>query len=637
MCGIFGILDPAGLRGDPAMFLQGIQVAAHRGPDGQGATWFDTRATPRGGPILREPLPDEGQATLLLAHRRLSIVELSSLGSQPMCSYDRALWITFNGEIYNYRELREELIGQGARFRSGSDTEVILQAYAAWGPDAVKRFIGMWAFALLDLRQRRLILSRDRYGIKPLHWWSDGRALVFGSEIKQILALNQVPRDINRRVVYDYLQHEVADRGSETFFMGISKVRPATNLLIALDGGAPEETTYYSPPNGPVLEGIAPADAAARFGAALQDSVRLHLRADVPVGTCLSGGLDSGALALLIQDAAKAQHAGVERHAFTCHFDDPDADEMVFTRQSIAAAGVVPHVVRPTDADLRDSLERLVWHQDEPFASTSIFAQWSVFALVRQTGIKVVLDGQGADEILGGYASMAPHFFLELVRRGRWFAALRESTAWSRLQGRPWHALVSSLLGRRIGGAAAQPEWMRIGFAQELAPRSQTATGPRSEPYGRDAPFANLLHRFVFESNLPALLRYEDRNSMAFSVEARVPFLDHRLVELAFSLPSQIKFRDGYAKRVLRDAMHGSMPEEVRMRARKMGFATPEQRWQSTILAPMIEEALHGAELGEFVDPRGAREWLQGPGRANAGFVPWRWLNLALWRRQFAV
>jgi asparagine synthase (glutamine-hydrolysing) len=647
MCGIFGVFDRNGLNASPHDLLKGLAVASHRGPDGEGAVWFDTR---RGrATVIRDPNPSAvvDSASLLLAHRRLAIIDLSDLGLQPMASNDGQLWITYNGEVYNYLELRAELESRGAVFRTHSDTEVILRAYEEWGSEAFTRFVGMWAFAILDLRQRRLVLSRDRFGIKPLHYVAVGDRFAFGSEIKQLLEVPWVPRALNPRAVYDYLRYEAADIGAETFFAGIRKVNPGSTLVLPLDGGSHDERKYYTPMGAAALEGISPAEAASRFLDLLRESVRIHLRADVPVGTCLSGGLDSGAIALLMRDIARNAQLPVERHAFSCHFDIPEANELEFTQQNIAAAELQAHFVEPSDRDFEADLSPLVWHQDEPFGSTSIFAQWSVFRLVRNTGIKVVLDGQGSDEMLGGYASTAPHFFLEMAAKGLLTKALVESWRWSRMQGSPWHSVLPSDRLRRAlmmfaGANQSAPEspqkpWMRADFESGYAAASLVALRAGRAASDPRSPFAGVL-RSLFENNLPALLRYEDRNSMAFSVESRVPFLDHRLVEFAFALPSDIKFRGGYAKRVLRDAMQGILPEPVRMRARKMGFATPEMRWQSGALKPLIRDAVNSDTLNDFIDRDAAHATLdrieQG-GRLD--FLPWRWLNLHMWRNQFKV
>ncbi len=649
MCGIFGIFAPHGLRGDLAALRQGSDIARYRGPDGDGTVWFDTRPSACLDRLnwAAERWAAKDAPTLLLCHRRLAIIDLSDQGRQPMATADGALWITYNGELYNFIELREELKRLGARFDTESDTEVILKAYETWGPDATTRFVGMWAFALLDLRGRRLVLSRDRFGIKPLHYHRDGTRLSFGSEIKQLLAQPSVPRWVNHRAVYDYLQFEAADTGSETFLADIHKVRPGHNLIVSLDTGEYCERSYYQPLSAAPLENISAADAAAQLRMLLKESVRMHLRADVPVGTCLSGGLDSSSIAMLMREVALESGLDIERHSFSAHFDIPEANELEYTEASIAAAEVVPHFTEPTADELLSDLRKLVWHQDEPFGSTSIYAQWAVFRLVQQNNIKVVLDGQGADEMLGGYATTMPHFLLERAVRGPLWRGLWESWRWSRLQGRPWRTQVANpavknflsvLSGRQMPAAPGEESWVTGELVSAHAAASQYVANMTDRPFGDDGHFSNILYQFFFSNNLPALLRHEDRNSMAFSVESRVPFLDHRLVDFVFALPSAIKVRNGYTKRVLRDAMAGTLPDKIRMRARKMGFATPERLWQNGPLRQLILDAVASPRLEPFVSRDAAlRHFERVTSTQTVSFAPWRWLNLSLWLEEFAL
>ncbi len=641
MCGIFGVFNPGGLRDDLDALVKGIDIVAHRGPDGQGVTWFGTKAgASKARNIMRGQWTADVPPTLLLCHRRLSIVDLSELGAQPMTISDGDLWITYNGELYNFVELRVELEALGASFKSNSDTEVVLQAYRYWGLDAVNRFVGMWAFALLDLRTRQLVLSRDRFGVKPLYYCKHGDRFAFASEIKQLLTLPGAPRRVNDRVIYDYLQYEANDLGTETFFESIRRVQPGHHLVVSLDRAEIREIRYYE--LAVEREGVDPANAAERFRALLKESVRVHLRSDVPVGTCLSGGLDSSSIAMLMREVADDGGLEMKRHAFNCHFNIPEADELEYTKASISAAGVVPHIVEPKDSDLIADLRKLVWHQDEPFGSTSIYAQWSVFRLIQQTGIKVVLDGQGADEMLGGYASCVPYAFAELIAKGRMLRALCESWQWSRLQGKPWRSPVPLPRLRRLftvlSGAApvvAEP-WLAPDFTATHAASSVYVSSTQHRQFGGNDHFANVLYRFFFLNNLPTLLRYEDRNSMAFSVEARVPFLDHRLVEYAFSLPSDLKFQGGYTKRIMRDAMTGTLPETVRMRARKMGFATPERKWLAGPLRPLVLDALESSRLRPYLRAAQARQHFDSVIRGDLlSFAPWRWLNLHLWLEEF--
>lgn len=650
MCGIFGIFNHCGLTDDHAALCRGNDIAAHRGPDGAGAVWFDTRVRHNSSSrdfVQNHQWTGDTSPTLLLCHRRLAIIDLSEQGRQPMSSSDGMLWITYNGEIYNYLELRTELRALGAVFRTVTDTEVVLKAYEVWGPEAVTRFVGMWGLVILDLRGRRLVASRDRFGVKPLHYHTAGATFVFGSEIKQLLEVPSVPHRVNEHVVYDYLQYEAVDNGSETFFDGIRKLRAGHNLIIPLDGGEIIESRYYMPLAAGVADRIGRKEAAEQFRALFRESIRIHLRADVPVGTCLSGGLDSSSIAILMREIALEEGIDVRRHSFSCHFDAPEANELEYTNASIAAAQTIPHFVEPNDHDIESDLRKLVWHQDEPFGSTSIFAQWLVFRLVHQNGVKVVLDGQGADEMLGGYAATVPYFFRELAARGRMLRLLRESYSWSQLQGMSWlpkipiYRLQERLL-RLVGRVPTlKPDdepWINSEFLAAQSPLSAYIGSLNDRPFGDSAHFANVLYQFFYLSNLPGLLRYEERNSMAFSVESRVPFLDHRLVDFVFTVPSDLKIRNGYTKSVLRDAMAGTLPEKIRLRGRKMGFATPERHWQAGVLRPLILDAIDSPLLRPYIWKEQALRHLARTDKdGTLSFAPWRWLNLALWLKEFRL
>lgn len=647
MCGIFGIFARNGLRDRPEQVLAGSAVASHRGPDGSGAMWFDTRAQSNGSVLGEaERWTADTTPTVLLCHRRLSIIDLSDQGRQPMSNGDGSIWLTYNGELYNYLELRDELSALGVAFRTHSDAEVLLKAYEHWGLSAYSRFRGMWAFAILDLRSRQLILSRDRFGIKPLYYFTQHNLVGFGSEIKQLLEIPECPRRVNGRAVFDYLQYETTDLGTETFFSGISRVRPGCSIVIPLDSDETQEERYYSLPISHDSIDLTPSQAADRFLGLFRDSVQIHLRSDVPVGTCLSGGLDSSSIAMLMRQISLDQDATIERHAFNCHFDVPEANELEYTQLSMEAAHVIPHFVEPTDNDIQNDLRKLVWHQDEPFGSTSIYAQWSVFRLVREQGIKVVLDGQGADEILGGYSSFVPYIFLDMVAKGHWLAALRESWQWAKHQEVSWISQIPSPVLLRIidamrlkpRSASAEASWIGPDLASAHARDLLYIKGRSERPFSDNEPFSNLLYQFCFNINLPMLLRYEDRNSMAFSVEARVPFLDHRLVEFIFSLPTNLKFRGGFTKRVLRDAMSGILPERVRMRARKMGFATPERRWQTGVLNGLVNDAIGSNRLRPYLRASEARQHFARVVNDNVlSFAPWRWVNLMMWMEEFKL
>ena len=647
MCGIVGLFSPTGLSRSRSALQDACDMVSYRGPDGAGFAFFDTRAR-RGqrviGTDVSSTAVDLDATTLALGHRRLAIIDLSSAGLQPMSNEDGSLWITYNGEVYNYLELRAELEQAGHTFRSRSDTEVILHAYEEWGPDCINRFNGMWALGIADLKNQTLFCSRDRFGIKPLHYFFDGHHFLFGSEIKQLLIFPFIRKHINERAVYEFLAYAAVEQNDETFFAGIRKLLPGQNLLLDLATLSLTTERYYQP-RFSINNQITLTEAAGELRRLLTDAVMLRLRSDVEVGSCLSGGVDSSSIVCLMHHMLKGHGRREIQHTFSSHFDQKEANELEYMQEVIRATGVQAHFTSSTSEQLVQDLARVIWHQEEPFGSTSIFAQWSVFKLVHEHGIKVMLDGQGADELFAGYVPLATHFLQELIAKGRLWRYLREGWQQRQLHDTPWVSLtprrVGSLLRklpgfRHNGDAASGPAWLPPRLAAEYQESSSYQANLRVKHFGEEEYLNNTLYQLTFLNNLQSLLKYEDRNSMAFSVEARVPFLDHRLVEFAFSLPSAFKIREGYTKRVLREGMSGVLPEKIRWRTGKLGFATPEAAWQRTTLRPFIEQAIHDERLRPFLVVEEALAYfnrLEQQGKLD--FAPWRWLNLSLWMKAY--
>lgn len=647
MCGITGIFSVNGLGQYYSALQAANDMVKYRGPDGAGFALFNTRS--QNGRIIprTESLPDNdaiGDMTLALGHRRLAIIDLSDAGLQPMSNNDESVWITFNGEIYNYLELRSELQSTGYRFRSQSDTEVILAAYDAWGENCVSRFNGMWAFAIADLKRQKLFCSRDRFGIKPFHYYSNGEQFVFSSEIKQLLCFPFVPKQVNKRTVYEFLAYGAVDNSQETFFVEIYNLLPGHNLTLDLRDRSLTTTKYYKP-YFEINTQITFAQAAREFRHLLTDSVRLRLRSDVEVGSCLSGGLDSSSIVCIVHQLLTAQGKNDFQRTFSCHFEAKEANELEYMQEVIRAVGVQAHFTYPTPEELLSDLERLVWHHEEPFGSSSIFAQWSVFKLVHQQGVKVMLDGQGADEQLAGYIGFAPYFFNELQAKQQYLRLAWEVWRHAQVYGKPLLTLVPSPLGdslRRFfrfqdkNSPSLLVDWIDPDLVEQYQQQSYYLANLQVKPLGDLEHLNNILYQLTFLNNIQQLVKYEDRNSMAFSVEARVPFLDYRLVEFLFSLPSHFKIGNGYTKRVLRKGMSGLLPETIRWRIGKLGFSTPERTWQSTILRPLIEEAIRDRELRSFIIPDKAMVYFEGIEKYNiVNFVPWRWLNLYLWMKNY--
>ena len=620
MCGICGVHDPGGVARDTLRAM--TDAMERRGPDGEGQLVIDP-ATGR---------PAEA-GTLGLGNRRLAIIDPSPAGAQPMGDAAGDLWITYNGEVYNHVELRRELEGLGAAFRSGTDTEVILEAYRRWGERCVERFVGMWAFALWDGPSRRLFCSRDRFGIKPFLYWWDGRRLVFGSEIAVLLAAG-VPGRANPGAVRRFLTHELVDAGEETFFAGVRHLPPAHSLVLDLAGGRPVLSThrYWALDLGRRVP-VRDSEAVEAVRDALRESVRVHLRSDVPVGTCLSGGLDSSAV---VGAMTEELGRGAVR-TFSAVFPGFALDESRYVDAVVNRAGARASVVGPQGDELAADLDDLVRVQGEPFGSPSIYAQWRVMRLAREAGVPVLLDGQGGDELFAGYPESLPHYALDALLGGR--AREVAAATGAMLRGglrRAAYLLVGQCLSERWKGVLSACAGRRR-FPWVARSLESEHPAPVRPPVDGGSHLRRSLLDMLTRTHLPGFLRYEDRNSMAFSIEARVPFLDHRLVELAFALPDEETLGGGRSKRVLRAAVAPLVPESVAARRDKVGFATPEIRWLSENLGDRL--AALERDPGPWLDHAGVADLRARSARGSlpAARALWRALSVERWREVMRV
>ena len=643
MCGIAGVFSHEKSALLPVRHM--ADALRHRGPDDEGYLFADVAAarvwrfsgaeSAKGVPHPRLDAVPEG-ASLALANRRLAILDPSPKGHGPMGSSDGRLWVTYNGEIFNYLELRDELATRGHHFTTGTDTEVLLAAYAEWGTDALSRLNGMFAFVLYDAPQRRLLCVRDRFGVKPFHYYWDGALFAFASEIKGLLAHPALPCRSHTRTELSFLVSGAIDEGEQTFFEGIRRLGAGHLLSIDLEKPSVEPRRWYSLP----LEPPRPP-GEGEFRALLEDAVRLRLRSDVPVGTCLSGGLDSSSIVGL----TKALRGGgvAARKSFSIVYPIPGLDESAYVDEVVALTGVESHRATPTAEELGRDLRALVRAQEEPFPSAGPYSQWRVMQLARAAGVTVLLDGQGADEVLGGYHYHYGPFLAEMARTHGLPAAFRAARQAAEVTGRPlgffaallgYHGLplpmkIRSLaLARGATHGRVPPGLIDPGLGSALDTR------PHSERH-RARPSLSAERRANLEAtSLPALLRYEDRNSMAFSVEARTPFLDYRLVERALAFPAESLIHEGWTKHVLREAARGLVPESVRLRRDKLGFATPERDWLTT-LGPQVREWLGPeARVCGLLRKDALAGWLASSD-ADLAARPglWRLLSLELWRR----
>jgi asparagine synthase (glutamine-hydrolysing) len=641
VCGIAAVFRPETVSTEDLQRM--AQSLEHRGPDGYGYLLFE----PASGVRVthnEEPAATSAGARVGFAHRRLSILDLSADADQPMVDETGSYAVTYNGELYNYVELRAELESRGHRFRSTGDTEVLLRAYVEWGPDCVKRFVGMWAFVILDLRRRILFVSRDRFGIKPLFYTVVDGGLWFASEIKALLAVPAVPREVNEVTMATYLVEGIVDHSTATFFRGIRHVPPAHNATVSLDEPPTEPVfaRYWAIPDG--QDEACTEASIERFRTQLADSVMLHARSDVSVGTCLSGGIDSSGIVCVADELRRAGKVPRYAHeAFGYVPEDHRVSERAFMAEVVAHTQVQMHYVEVPRERFIAAVPTIVGQQDEPFGSASIAAQWFVFEQAGRAGIKVMLDGQGADEVLAGYRDYNRIMAEMLIRHAQFRAYTRFDRAHRARFGEPplqargiASALIPSPLRRALrtvtrSTKSGVPDWLN---ADGLPPayaagRAARAAGPRS--------LHELLKLQTESMNLPALLRYEDRNSMAHSIEARVPYLDHRLVESAFDLEDACKLHGATSKYVLREALRGTIPETVRTRVDKVGFRADPGVTRALAMRPDI--AVFDAST-DF-----EQRWLRSDGlrrlvnesehSVEAEFALWRVVNAKLWLRAF--
>ncbi|MDO8542561.1 MAG: asparagine synthase (glutamine-hydrolyzing) [Opitutaceae bacterium] len=650
MCGIAILLEPTAPAWLPDVLRAMTRIVRHRGPDGEGFSFHSPAAngmvpvisgdTPPG--VAGELSAPPG-CTLGLGHRRLAILDLTAAGHQPMSDAARDCWVCFNGEIYNYVELRSELVQLGHVFRSHTDTEIILAAWRQWGASCLARFNGMFAFVLFDGRDRRLFAARDRFGVKPLYFWrTPTGGFAVASEIKQFTAHPAWRARVNGQRAYDFLNWGISDHTAETLFADVFQLRGGEYLSAPLAecAGAMPQRWYELKPEE--FAGDFPA-AAERFRSLLDDSVRLRLRADVPIGSCLSGGLDSSSIVGTVRSQLGPRAIGLQ-NVFSAYSDVPRFDERSFIEDVARSTGAAAHHVVPDADSLLRELDQLVWHQDEPFGSTSIYAQWCVFALARKHGVPVMLDGQGADEALGGYHGYFGPRLAGLLRQGRWGTFQREAAAVRSL-----HAQTLSMQLRMLANELLPPSCVerlrRLAGRTVRSPAFLDLVKLGAEPLGphdgsvdlRD-PVRSLGHAQLTALSLPMLLRFEDRDSMAHSVEARLPFLDYRLVEFCLGLPEDFKLSAGWTKRVLREGMRGRLPETVRLRRDKLGFATAEEVWMRERHRPEFLQLVDDAiALSGGILTAAARRKAE---RMLAGvepfsFLVWRFISFGAWIRRF--
>ena len=633
MCGIVGIYHFKDSPISAQVLEQMTSSIAHRGPDDFGYAVFG-----KNGEVFtwKDETPPLINGNVAIGNRRLKIIDLSSAGHQPMTIAHDLLWLTYNGEIYNYIELRDELIREGYSFVSHTDSEVILNAYLAWGTNCFSKFNGMWALALYDRRNGSLVLTRDRWGVKPLYVYHDPHQMVFGSELKALFCHPAVPKKPEYFTIYNYVarHYRWVDGSRRTFFDGIQNLPPGHYWIFGKDGNFEEKRYWELKPQ--VTKGSENEDEVlSQFFDLFSDAVRIRLRSDVPVATMLSGGLDSSSVTCM---AARLSSKPIT--AFSARYAEKEFDEGIYIESTINHVGADSKWIYPKPGELIGTLNEMLEYHDEPVCTVTWFAHWMVMREVAKMNFPVLLNGHVGDELFAGYWDHYLYNFVDLEETDP-VAFEHEFNSWLTNHARnPDEYKQLKVRLNAFAQGRIQPADANSDYGSVVMPAIANYSTPpeRPNPFNNRGHLTSRLYLELMYETVPATLRPEDRNSMAFSIETRSPFLDYRLVEFAFSLSNRFKIRDGLGKWLIREGMRGILPEPVRARKDKQGFNAPTAHWfknenhdavRSIFASKSLEQ--HGILNQQEILSR-FDEHVRG--RANHYQAIWQWLNLELWMRQ---
>jgi asparagine synthase (glutamine-hydrolysing) len=613
MCGICGIINFNQQSVRDNQIREMMKIQKHRGPDDEGVFI---------------------EGNVGLGFVRLSILDLSPAGHQPMFSADNRYVVVFNGEIYNYLELRDELKALGRSFQTGTDTEVLLAAFIEWGNDCLNHFNGMWAFVIYDKINKTLFAARDRYGIKPFYYIFNRDFFAFASEIPPLLGLLKEKPTPDFQSIFDYLAFNRTDQTEKTFFSEVKKLQHSHCLTLNTTSNSGHihsgEKWYNLRDRIQKAKGFSDPE---EFIDLFRSSIKLHLRSDVPVGVCFSGGLDSSSIvSILLKDFNKK-----EINTFSAVYNTGQSgDETDFILEYAQSLNNM-FFTTPTAENLKNDLERFVKIQAEPIPSTSPYAQFKVMELARGK-VVVTLDGQGADEELAGYHYFFGFYFKDLLRKWR-LAKLVKEILYYLAKHRSLFGIKSFLfflLPQRLRTKARIKEksYLTKRFVQEYS-ESNSISG---NIYGSESLEDAMLDHFEYK--LEHLLKWEDRNSMCFSIEARVPFLDHHLVERLLATSGELVIKNGINKYILRESMKGIIPEKIRSRRDKIGFSTPQDEWfRTSEWQGLVHEIVSSDSFKQrnLINPEQALHQLykHSIGKVDLSNEIWKWVNLELWFREF--
>lgn len=620
MCGILGYISKNNYS--EKSLREALRLIEHRGPDYQSVTKENC-----------------GEFYVGFGHVRLSVIDLSDHASQPFESSCGRFSLVYNGEIYNFKELRDELEQLGFLFRTHSDTEVLINAWSAWGVDILPRLVGMFSFIILDRNELKIHLVRDAFAIKPLFYSFENGELFFGSDLFAFMKLRDKEVQPDLQKAYDYLVHDDYDSSPSTFVEGVKHLSPGHFLEFDLLKGVLLNSQCWWQPDLTYTSKLSFEQAAKKLRVLFLDSLNLHLRSDVPFGVALSGGIDSSAIAC----GVRYLEPDVPINTFSYIATDKKISEEQWVDQINEFISALPNKVISSSDDIQSDLDDMLLKQGEPFGGTSIYAQYRVFRMAKQCGVTVTLDGQGADELLAGYSGYPGHRLLSLLETRGLFAAHRFARQWSQFPGRSyflaWQYFARLMLpdglyalARRWLGRDFTPVWLNTAYLSSKGVQFKESRPALSAKH-RGKRVKEALAYSLTGRGLPSLLRHGDRNSMAFSIESRVPFLTIPLAEFLLSLPEEYLIsNDGETKHVFREAMRGIVPDETLDRKDKIGFATPESEWLLG-MSETIRSWIQGSPELPFIDKKEIiKEFddIVNQKRKFDGRV-WRWINYLRW------
>lgn len=621
MCGICGVISNEN-NINKEKFEAMVHMIAHRGPDDEGI-YYD--------------------AKIALGHRRLSIIDLSNAGHQPFF-YKHRYVLVYNGEIYNYQELKIKLKKKGYKFTTQSDTEVLIAAYDLYKEKCVEQFNGMWAFAIYDREEGTVFCSRDRFGIKPFYYCIADGKFIFASEIKQILGMRDTSPHANRKRLLEFIIYGDLDYTDETMYQDIRQLKGGYNLTLEIKSLDYHIEQYYN------LDKVIKSkkgfeESSILFREKFEEAIKYRLKADVPLGYCLSGGLDSSAIACMADYLLK--NSQNEQVAVSSCFNDKRYDEREYIEEVINKTNISSYKIFPKEEGLFEILDKIIWHMDEPFGSTSVYAQWNVFEAAANKGLTVMLDGQGADEQLAGYTGFYSVIFADYLKKFKWISFMKEISCYKKLRSETEKYVSSFDIIANAMVSAWLPDRVKLWLKKKLSYKDENI------PFSKDIVDEVLSNRFLYPVNngrryitdsmlcsMASLLHYEDRNSMAHSIESRVPFLDYRLVEAIYSMPLNYKIKRGVTKAVMREGLKDILPEKIRKRYSKLGFVTPEEQWiknNPALFRTELEEAC--LLLKNLLDKELVMQWFDRQGGAveRGNYLVWRIICTGHWIKVFDV